>query len=205
MVVGAAFLVSAVSIALLMQLHSRLNSNKTSDNPTVQKIAANIPSLESAVKKNPNDPIARYNLGVAYYATSNPKKAIDEYRRAISLDPHNALYHNNLGNAYRDTRQYADAKAEYQKAITANDKDKTAYINLANLQLYYLNDTQGALATYDKAITRIDKPHDIMLLKGLAHEKAGNKDKAIEVYRQILQQDSNYAPARNNLDRLNAR
>ena len=203
LIIGTILSLAIIGIALYIRLF--IHVDQASTNPTVQKIAASIPTLRAEVKKRPDDAVARYNLAVAYYATSDIKKAIDEYRHAVSLDPQNSLYHNNLGNAYRDNRQYADAKTEYTKAVEANDKDKTAYINLANLQLYYLDDTAGALATYDKAATHIDKPYDIMLLKGLAYEKAGQKDKAEDTYKQILQLDANNTPARNNLDRLNAR
>ena len=48
---------------------------------------AAVKAFQQAIKVRPNFAQARYNLGVAYFATGNRKGAQDEYNALRRLDP----------------------------------------------------------------------------------------------------------------------
>jgi cytochrome c-type biogenesis protein CcmH/NrfG len=47
--------------------------------------ATGIPLLESSVNKTPNDPVARFHLGMAYMQTGDYDKAMAALSKALSL------------------------------------------------------------------------------------------------------------------------
>src|SRR5690348_268971 len=51
------------------------------------KIDAALPVLQSAVKRNANDPYAWYNLGLAYKSSSNVEGAIGAFKHVTEIDP----------------------------------------------------------------------------------------------------------------------
>jgi len=53
------------------------------------------------LKKNPNDAISYYYLGVAYYYKGDLDKSIDQLVRATEINGENALYTNNLNELRR--------------------------------------------------------------------------------------------------------
>ena len=59
-----------------------------------------VESLKQAIRINPDDADAHYNLGVAYGNLGLYKDAIEAYKQAIRIDPDNAAAHCNLGEVY---------------------------------------------------------------------------------------------------------
>ncbi|HEX8686627.1 MAG TPA: tetratricopeptide repeat protein [Pyrinomonadaceae bacterium] len=53
----------------------------------LEQDAAAVKALQQAIKVRPDFPQARYNLGVAYFATGNRKGAQEEYNALRRLDP----------------------------------------------------------------------------------------------------------------------
>ena len=66
------------------------------------------------VRKNPDDPEAHYNLGLAYGANGMGKKAIKSYKQAIRIDPDYAVAHCGLGIAYYGEGDRRSALKEYE-------------------------------------------------------------------------------------------
>lgn len=58
---------------------------------------------------------------------------------------------------------------------------------------------ESAIALYMSALEKNEKNRDAMLGLGAAYQKMGRKNRAKEVYAQILEQDPKYEPALNNL------
>lgn len=87
-------------------LAAKLHATKPAASP-VQVSAA-----QAAVKKNPKDPIAHFQLGNAYNQSGKRQDAIREYREAIRLKPSFGRAHNNLAVALYFTGDYAGAWKE---------------------------------------------------------------------------------------------
>jgi len=66
------------------------------------------------VRKNPDDPEAHYNLGLAYGANGMGKKAIKSYKQAIRIDPDYKSAHFNLGLAYLQLNDRDSAIDQYK-------------------------------------------------------------------------------------------
>ncbi|PYX04228.1 MAG: hypothetical protein DMG86_00850 [Acidobacteria bacterium] len=87
--------------------------------------------LEEAVKRDPADPHAWYNLGLLYKNTSNAQAAVDAFRRVTEIDPNDADTWYFLGSAYSLTRQYPQAIDAFQHAIKLNPLHASAEFGLS--------------------------------------------------------------------------
>ncbi len=107
-------------------------------NQEITKEKANVieaeKSYRKAIAKDPNNAIAKYNLGVSYHATQNFQEAAQRNEQAAKLaktdfEKHSA-YHN-LGNAYMGTGEADKAVEAYKNALRNNPTDHQTRYNLA--------------------------------------------------------------------------
>ena len=87
--------------------------------------------LEEAVKHNPNDPHAWYNLGLLYKNSDNPQGAIDAFRQVTEIDPNDADTWYFLGASYAQLKQYPQAIDAFQHALKLNPLHASAEFGLA--------------------------------------------------------------------------
>jgi tetratricopeptide (TPR) repeat protein len=109
--------------------------------------------------------------------------AIADYTSAISINPNAAPAYYNRGTVLSQSGQHEAAIGDYKKAILINPEYAQAHLNLAN-ELDDLDDVAGALVNYDRAISL--KPNYALayLNRGIMHERAGNRAKAVADLRQ---------------------
>jgi len=88
-----------------------------------------------AIRINPDDAAAHYNLGSALQNLERYDEAEEEYREAIRINPDLAEAHYNLGNLLKDLKRYAEAEKEYREAIRINPDLAEAHANLGILLL----------------------------------------------------------------------
>jgi tetratricopeptide (TPR) repeat protein len=79
--------------------------------------ASELSIWEDTAAKAPENPRARYTLGVARAANGDDPGAIEEYHAAVRLNPGYAEARNNLANALRRTGQVEEAETEYRTAL----------------------------------------------------------------------------------------
>jgi Flp pilus assembly protein TadD len=145
-----------------------------------------IAEFEEAIKINPDDAKAHYNLGLTYDNQGRLDEAIAEYQEAIRLDPDYARAHNNLGLAYYNQGRPDEAIAEFEEAIKINPDDAKAHNNLG---IAYAEQGRAdeAIAEYQKAI-RLDpdyaRAHNNL---GLAYMEEGRAEEAIVEFETYLQ------------------
>jgi len=72
---------------------------------------------QKALLIRPDYPEALNNLGAAYFAKRDYKKAIRLYQKALKLMPDNAVIAANMGTAYFARRDYRRGLAAYQRAF----------------------------------------------------------------------------------------
>ncbi|MCK4533238.1 tetratricopeptide repeat protein [bacterium] len=73
-----------------------------------------IAEYKEAIKINPNDAVAHYNLGVIYGKDGLWGEATKEFEKTIRLKPDFAEAHNNLGLAYLNISRRGNALEEYE-------------------------------------------------------------------------------------------
>ena len=104
-----------------------------------------IAEFRTAIRLQPDDAVAHYNLGIALAAQGKLDEAIAEYRTAIRLKPDYAMAHNNLGLALASQGKLDEAVAEYRTAIRLKPDYAEAHCNLGHL-LRGQGDYAGSLA-----------------------------------------------------------
>ncbi len=91
-------------------------------------------SYRKAIAKDPNNAVAKYNLGVSYHATENFQEAAQRNEQAAKLANNigekHAAYHN-LGNSYMGTGELEKAIEAYKNALRNNPTDYQTRYNLA--------------------------------------------------------------------------
>ena len=81
---------------------------------------AAIASASSAIKLNPNDPVAYINRSWAYAEKGKLDEAINDANKAVEINPRNPMAHNNRAYAYELVGSLTKAKQDYKIACELN-------------------------------------------------------------------------------------
>jgi tetratricopeptide (TPR) repeat protein len=87
-----------------------------------------------AIRLNPNNAVAYYNRGLAWYHKGNLDWAIADYNEAIRLNPGYAEAYFNRGNAWDDKGDYRRARTDWEKALQLDPNLSQARENLELLR-----------------------------------------------------------------------
>jgi hypothetical protein len=93
-------------------------------------LSATVSQFSEALRLNPKDANAHYNLGVAFFRQGNFGKAIYHLSEAIKANPHYAEAHNNLGVALAQQGDLDSAIMHFSKAIRIKPDFQEAHKNL---------------------------------------------------------------------------
>jgi len=83
---------------------------------------------------------------------TDPRAAIEAYRKALEIDPDHPDAHINLGRLLHESGDAAAAEEHYRKALAARPNDPTAAFNLG-VSLEDLGRKADALAAYERAVS----------------------------------------------------
>ena len=104
--------------SLLLLINKKThNSSKASD------VEVEIESYKMAIRINPDDLEAHYNLGYAYYESGLYKKAINAFKQAIRINPDDAVVHFGLGLVYVSLNDKGSALEQY-KVLKSLDPER---------------------------------------------------------------------------------
>lgn len=112
---------------------------------------AAVGAWNDALKLNPSDSRARYNLGIALARTGKFNQAIAEYQKALEINPDFAEVHNNLGVALGRTGKFDDAIAHYRKALEIHPEVAEFHTNLGGA-LVWKGKPEEAIAQFNQAL-----------------------------------------------------
>ncbi len=122
---------------------------------------ANIQAYLNAVKANPNSATSHYNLGVAFFKTSQFAQAIPEFQKYLQLNPKDQqakeLLESSEGiSAYFD-KKYADAVNHLSAVLKLNLANPNANLLLgkAYIQLNQYDNAENALKNYSAAFPKV--------------------------------------------------
>ena len=104
-------------------------------------------AFKQAIRIDPDDAEAHYNLGLAYYELGFYKDAIEAFKQAIRIDPDFAEAHGNLGVTYGKLGFYKDAIEAFKQVIRIDPDDVKAHYNLGFTYLL-IGDKSSALNEY---------------------------------------------------------
>ncbi len=142
-------------------------------------IFANLKSVEECkqeVRKNPDNALAHYNLGDAYFKSGKYQKAIESFKQAIRIDPDDAVVHYSLGLAYLDLKVMNSAFEEY-KILDKLDTELAS-------KLFYMMLNAEAIDPDDA---------DVQYNLGITYLQLNDRDSAIDQYKILKKLDTRLA------------
>lgn len=108
--------------------------------------------LENQVKENPDDYQAWIQLGHLYFDSGQHQNAIEAYEKSMAISPGDANLWTDLGVMYRRVENPQKAVECFDKAILLDPKHEPSRFNKSIILLYDLNDTTGAIASFEELL-----------------------------------------------------
>ncbi len=186
--VGSGSLREGLTVSQVIRFDEALDSFTSEMRSNPANSGAHISDSNGAISLEPNDALAFYNSGCAWYYKKEYDKAIADYNEAIRLNPRYVLAFNDRGNAWSAKKEYDRAIADYNEAIRLDPKNHDLHYNRGNAWSAK-KQYDKAIADYNEAI-RLD-PNDSEAFKnrGNAWSAMKDYDKAIADYSEVIRLD----------------
>src|SRR5262249_37747601 len=91
--------------------------------------------MEHRIEKDPNDFVARRNVGAVMLSRLNPQGAVSMLEAAVKIEPRRAEARNMLGLALAQTGRVREAAAEFAAALQIRPDYSGARVNLASVEM----------------------------------------------------------------------
>lgn len=128
---------------------------------------------EDAVKKDPENNVAKDELAMLYYQTTKYDKAVETWSDSLETEPDNSFVLNSLANSYRDQGNTDEAIKTYLKAIETGNLD-----SVGNLVTLY-----NSASRFDESITLLNslivkypEDKDLKQLLASSYSKKGDEN-----------------------------
>jgi Flp pilus assembly protein TadD len=167
----------------------------------VERYGDALPHLEAAVRLDARAAGAESDLGSTLLALNQIPGAVAHLQRAALLAPRDETILFNLGNALTRVSRLNEAAAAYQRAIVVNPDFADAHVNLGTL-LFTHGHVQEALPHLARAVELMPNSAVIHSDYASALAASGRYAEALVETRRALDLNPDYAPARENLARL---
>jgi predicted O-linked N-acetylglucosamine transferase (SPINDLY family) len=151
-----------------------------------------------AVALRPDIADYRNNHGEALRALGRLDDAADSFRTALEIDPEQANAHNNLGMIALQRERLGEACTHFADAIRVNDQPARFHLNLGRA-LCALGAWSRSIEPLSSACERAPGDAGSHRLHGIALQKAGRGEAAIDAYRKSLAVDAAQSDVLNNL------
>lgn len=150
--------------------------------------------LEEAMKSNPKNEGALYELAFCFDQLGNNNQAIQTYTKFLDENPYSFTAWYNLGNTYSKEDKFAEAISAYEYCVAINDRFSPAYFNMGNAQLS-LEQYQNAIDSFFKCIELDgDDPLTFCYL-GESYEQLEQLSTAWDYYQKALSMSPELAEA----------
>lgn len=162
--------------------------------------------IRQLVEQVPEDMEQQRRLGMIYYYADSLKQAELIFDTLILQNDINDLNHYFLGLVYTDQNKATQAKDQFTIVTDLAGSNADAWINLG-LAYRFLEQTDSALATYQRGLPRVSTADDSLRLiytTGATQEELNLVDDAISSFEWVLAINPEYHPAMNYLGYLMA-
>ena len=194
---------------LLEKLYGRLSKNDEYLRSSIEDVLA---MLNLAVKADPSNPVARYNLARYFIQNGNTEQARTELETSISLfDAASVRTKKNvyreinatrvLGELYADGREYLKAQTVYTRGINLyNEEHENSglegdentgrlFADLGDLDYFISGDLEDALYNYEKAIEIKSDTPSINFRVGSIYYGQKNYDNALASFIKVAEKE----------------
>ena len=142
--------------------------------------------LEAIIKENPDHLKALTELGMVYLIDlRQPDMALPLFEKVISTDPSNQLVVNELIGVYEELGRQEEGIGFLQGLMEKNPENSAVSLGLGQIFLGQSR-TGEAIPYLEKSIQYGTQPDYVYMDLGDAYSKQGQREKAIEVYRQAV-------------------
>lgn len=142
--------------------------------------------LKEAIKYNPKNEGAIYEIAFCYDQLGDYEKAIKCYSDFIDENPYSFTAWYNLGNAYSKSEDFEKAVWAYDYCVLINEDFGPVYFNLGNAYLS-LDNYQLSINSFNKCMDLDGEDPVALCYIGEAHEQLGELKLAKEYYKQSLE------------------
>ncbi len=140
-----------------------------------------------------------YNAGLSAYNGKLWNKAIEYLGKAKDMGYGGGATYVLLKNAYLEKGDTLTGLKVLQEGFHKNPTDKTIIFELINYYLLVEDNSQAAIDYINKALEQDTSNASLYFAKGLALDKLGKHDEAIQAYKLSIAKDPNYLNAYYNL------
>jgi Tfp pilus assembly protein PilF len=138
-----------------------------------------------AIALNPNYAMAHHWYGDFLSGIGRFDEGLSEIQKAAALDPLSPVIRVSLAEMYCWFGRCAEAIKELQRILETNPDFEEAHESLAEIY--------GYLGRYQDSVAELEREQDpppghVLVLRGFAAAKAGHKQEALEIVRQIESQ-----------------
>lgn len=149
-------------------------------------------------KTSPSSPNTHNNLGDVYGRHGDKLAALKEFQKAIALKPNYGDAYHNAANTYLELGQPDKAIEYYQKALEFNPGLWQSYQNIS--AIYFQQKKYDlVLENLQKAISINQRNLNLRINLGIIYLAMGDKNKAKEVFNQVLTLNPNNQIAKQGL------
>jgi tetratricopeptide (TPR) repeat protein len=154
---------------------------------------ARLKELKKAVAENPDDSAAAAEL--EEYRKNLSAQQVEERRARVEENPTDPSLRFALGEALFNAEEYKEAIKHLQQA-TRNPHIRIKVLVMLGRTFDKMGMTDMAVNRFDEAKSELksmdDTKKEVLYELGLIHEKQGNKDDALESFKQIYEVDYGY-------------
>lgn len=169
----------------------------------LERIHAAVAAYEDALRLKPNDANANMNLGLAYMVLGETERALPHARRATELLPESAAAWGNYALVLDSVGEHEQAEQAYGRSLEMDPRQVGVRINYST-HLIRRDRPREAIPILEQLVA---EHRSVLALRRLgdAYAAVGNADRAVDFYRQSLEQNPQYYPAINAIADLRIR
>jgi tetratricopeptide (TPR) repeat protein len=173
------------------------------DEPIDPAYQRSLDAWEQAVRDNPDNALARANLGATYLEVGRTDDAIEQLKTALDMEPDSFSYMLQLGYAYNAQGDYGSAFDMFVKSAdnTPEHEKYVAYYEAA-VAAQSKGDNETAKDYANKSIEDNDTLWNPHLLLGQLYEQDGDNEKALAEYQAAAQFNPDDRELKQDIERL---
>jgi len=163
--------------------------------------AATVTAMERRIALDPPSDEAYYYAGLSYKELKQLPEAVGALRQAAAQAPGKADRHFWLGLVLASADSIAEANASLKRSLEIDSTSKNAAIAYQQLGYRALleKDWARAIGLLDRSVSVNDTDCNTLVWLGQGYQNSGNRPKAVETYRRVLELCPDNQDARNGL------
>lgn len=123
-----------------------------SQTATMPGVDASVAPMLRQLEQTPRDPALLAHIGNTYYDAKDYPKAIEYYRRSLDIKPDDVDVRTDMGTAIWYAGDADGAIKELEKSLQYQPNHGHTLFNIGIVKWQGKNDTQGALASWNKLL-----------------------------------------------------